>query len=71
VEEGNGQATVLLHGLFGAFSNFGSLFSHFKNNIVFLMPLLPIYDSSKEKAHLNDLWNFWKTLKLKNSLDNI
>ena len=30
IEEGNGEPLVLLHGLFGALSNFGSLIEYFK-----------------------------------------
>lgn len=46
VEEGNGEPLVLLHGLFGALSNFKDLVEHFKNTHRVIIPLLPLYDLS-------------------------
>lgn len=41
---GEGTPLMLLHGLFGALSNFGGIINHFapKHNVV--IPMLPIYD---------------------------
>jgi pimeloyl-ACP methyl ester carboxylesterase len=44
VEEGNGEPLVLLHGLFGALSNFKDLVDHFKATHRVIIPLLPLYD---------------------------
>lgn len=44
VEEGEGEPLVLLHGLFGALSNFTDLISHFRNKYKVVVPLLPLYD---------------------------
>lgn len=44
VEEGQGEPLVLLHGLFGALSNFKDLVDHFKNSYRVIIPLLPLYD---------------------------
>jgi len=71
VEEGNGQPIVLLHGLFGALSNFGNLFNHFKNKYKVIIPLLPIYNSPKEKTSLNGLLEFLEGFIEKKSLKNI
>ncbi|HWB64900.1 MAG TPA: alpha/beta hydrolase [Chitinophagales bacterium] len=43
-EEGDGEAIVLLHGLFGALSNFNHLIQHFSKNYKVIIPLLPLYD---------------------------
>jgi pimeloyl-ACP methyl ester carboxylesterase len=43
-EEGNGEAIVLLHGLFGALSNFNYLIEHFRAKYKVIIPLLPLYD---------------------------
>jgi pimeloyl-ACP methyl ester carboxylesterase len=44
-EEGEGEPIVLLHGLFGALSNFNLLIQHFAaNNYKVLIPLLPLFD---------------------------
>lgn len=44
VKEGNGQSLVLLHGLFGALSNFKDLIDHFKEKYTVYIPMLPLYD---------------------------
>ena len=44
VEEGKGEPLILLHGLFGALSNFKDLVDHFKNSYRVIIPLLPLYD---------------------------
>ena len=44
VEEGNGEPLMLLHGLFGALSNFEALINYFKNYYKVIVPLLPLYD---------------------------
>jgi 2-hydroxy-6-oxonona-2,4-dienedioate hydrolase len=46
VEEGAGEPLVLLHGLFGALSNFMDLVEYFKNTHKVIIPLLPLYDLS-------------------------
>jgi pimeloyl-ACP methyl ester carboxylesterase len=44
IEEGSGEPLVLLHGLFGALSNFGSLIEYFRNYNKVIVPLLPLLD---------------------------
>lgn len=44
LEEGEGEVVVLLHGLFGALSNFQDLFDHFKGNYKVVIPMLPLYE---------------------------
>ncbi|MFI5128546.1 MAG: alpha/beta fold hydrolase [Chitinophagales bacterium] len=44
IEEGNGEPLMLLHGLFGALSNFGSLIEYFKNYYKVIVPILPLLD---------------------------
>lgn len=44
VEEGTGEPLVLLHGLFGALSNFKDLVEYFKNTHRVIIPLLPLFD---------------------------
>lgn len=46
VEEGEGEPLVLLHGLFGALSNFKDLIDHFKHTHKVLIPMLPLFDLS-------------------------
>src|SRR6476660_9011395 len=44
IEEGQGEPLVLLHGLFGALSNFKDLIEHFKHTHKVVIPILPLYD---------------------------
>jgi 2-hydroxy-6-oxonona-2,4-dienedioate hydrolase len=44
IEEGIGEPLVLLHGLFGALSNFESLIEYFKSYNKVIVPLLPLLD---------------------------
>lgn len=44
IEEGQGEPLVLLHGLFGALSNFEHLISFFKNTHKVVVPVLPLLD---------------------------
>lgn len=44
VEEGEGAPLILLHGLFGALSNFRDLFDHFKSKYQVIIPMLPLFD---------------------------
>ena len=44
VEEGEGEPLVLLHGLFGALSNFKDLVEFFMKTHKVIIPMLPLYD---------------------------
>ncbi len=44
LEEGEGEPLVLLHGLFGALSNFTDLVEHFRKDYKVIVPLLPLFD---------------------------
>jgi pimeloyl-ACP methyl ester carboxylesterase len=44
IEEGEGEPLLLLHGLFGALSNFSDLVDHFKTNYKVIVPLLPLLE---------------------------
>ncbi|MEQ1554916.1 MAG: alpha/beta hydrolase [Ferruginibacter sp.] len=44
IEEGTGEVLLLLHGLFGALSNFEKLIKHFRKNYKVVVPILPLLD---------------------------
>jgi len=44
VEEGEGEVLLLLHGLFGALSNFSDLIEHFRKTHKVVVPMLPLLD---------------------------
>lgn len=43
VEQGDGPVLVLLHGLFGALSNFHDVIDHFSPKFKVVVPMLPVY----------------------------
>jgi pimeloyl-ACP methyl ester carboxylesterase len=55
IEEGTGEPLVLLHGLFGALSNFSDLFNHFKDKYRVIIPMLPLYDLPIIKTGVSSL----------------
>lgn len=44
IEEGEGEPLLLLHGLFGALSNFKDLVEYFRTRFKVVVPLLPLFD---------------------------
>jgi len=44
IEEGEGEPLLLLHGLFGALSNFQDLIEYFKKSYKVVVPLLPLFE---------------------------
>ena len=51
---------LLLHGLFGAMSNFKSIIEGFSDNFNVVVPILPIYDLPTENTGLGGLLNYTK-----------
>lgn len=44
IEEGEGEPLILLHGLFGALSNFQDLIEYFRHHNKVVVPMLPLFD---------------------------
>jgi 2-hydroxy-6-oxonona-2,4-dienedioate hydrolase len=44
IEEGTGEPLMLLHGLFGALSNFKPLIEYFRNHYKVVVPMLPLLE---------------------------
>jgi pimeloyl-ACP methyl ester carboxylesterase len=44
IEEGEGEPLILLHGLFGALSNFQHLIEYFRHHNKVVVPMLPLFD---------------------------
>lgn len=55
VEKGEGPILLLLHGLFGALSNFESIFEQFSREYRVIIPLLPIYEKTHADASVEGL----------------
>jgi pimeloyl-ACP methyl ester carboxylesterase len=68
IDEGQGEVLLLLHGLFGALSNWDGVVKRFRTNYRVLIPLLPINEMPLKQAGLEGLVEFvenfvdWKGL---------
>jgi 2-hydroxy-6-oxonona-2,4-dienedioate hydrolase len=71
VEEGAGEPLVLLHGLFGALSNFKDLVDHFKQTHTVLIPLLPLYDLTLLETSVSGLARFVQKFLDHRKLDKV
>ncbi|MDP5172458.1 MAG: alpha/beta fold hydrolase [Bacteroidia bacterium] len=58
VEAGEGPVLLLLHGLFGALSNFMDVFEAFSPHYRVVIPLLPIYEKTHADASVDGLTNY-------------
>lgn len=58
VDEGKGQTLLLLHGLFGALSNWEGVVNRFSKNYRVVIPMLPIYEMPIKEAGLDGLRKF-------------
>ena len=58
VDEGKGQVLLLLHGLFGALSNWEGVVNRFSRNFRVVIPMLPIYEMPIKEAGLDGLRKF-------------
>lgn len=58
IEEGSGENLLLLHGLFGALSNWHTVIEQFKTKYRVIIPLLPIYTMPVKKAGIEGLLQF-------------
>lgn len=70
IEEGEGDVLLLLHGLFGALSNWEDVTENFKSQYRIIIPILPIYDlpllTTGVTSLAKFLHKFVKFKKLKN-----
>lgn len=58
VDEGRGPVLLLLHGLFGALSNWEGVVERFSSNFRVVIPMLPIYEMPIKEAGLDGLTKF-------------
>jgi pimeloyl-ACP methyl ester carboxylesterase len=61
IEEGQGEILLLLHGLFGALSNWEHVVAYFSKSYKVIIPLIPIYEMPIRKANLDGLVEFIDT----------
>ena len=58
VDEGKGPVILLLHGLFGALSNWEGVTNRFSQNFRVVIPMLPIYEMPIKEAGIDGLRKF-------------
>ncbi len=58
IDEGEGEVLLLLHGLFGALSNWEHVVGHFSKNYRVVIPMLPIYEMPISTAGIDGLVDF-------------
>jgi pimeloyl-ACP methyl ester carboxylesterase len=71
VDEGQGPVLLLLHGLFGALSNWEGVVSRFSKNFRVVIPMLPIYEMPIKEAGLDGLRKFVEDFVAFKKLDNL
>jgi len=58
IEEGEGPVLLLLHGLFGALSNWNTVLDHFSPDYKVVIPLMPIYQMPLTSTNVDGLSDF-------------
>jgi pimeloyl-ACP methyl ester carboxylesterase len=71
VDEGNGQVLMLLHGLFGALSNWEGVVTPFSKHFRVVIPMLPIYEMPIKEAGLEGLQKFVEDFVAMKKLDHM
>ncbi len=71
VEEGEGEVFLLLHGLFGALSNWEGVVNHFSKNYRVIIPMLPIYEMPIREAGLEGLRKYVEAFVSFKNIDSV
>ena len=71
IDEGEGQVLLLLHGLFGALSNWEGVVNHFSKDYRVVIPLLPIYEMPVKESGLDGIVTFLENFVALKELDNM
>lgn len=71
IEEGEGEPLILLHGLFGALSNFEHLIEHFRKSHKVIVPMLPLFELDLLHTTVGGLQKFVKKFIEHRNYNNI
>lgn len=71
IDEGQGEVLLLLHGLFGALSNWNGVVEAFSKDYRVVIPLMPIYEMPLREAGVNGLVKFVEGFVKLKSLTNL
>ncbi|MEI6595226.1 MAG: alpha/beta hydrolase [Bacteroidota bacterium] len=58
IEQGEGEVMLLLHGLFGALSNWKDVLDHFSKRYKVIIPIIPIFEMNILKLSVDGLADF-------------
>jgi 2-hydroxy-6-oxonona-2,4-dienedioate hydrolase len=61
LEVGQGETLMLLHGLFGALSNFSGLIEKFRHTHKVVVPILPLFDLDLLNTSVMVWLNMWNS----------
>jgi pimeloyl-ACP methyl ester carboxylesterase len=71
IDEGEGDTLLVLHGLFGALSNFDEVIEGAKHRCRVVIPVMPIYDMPMREASLDGLQAFIERFVAFKELKNV
>lgn len=71
VEVGTGPVLVVLHGLFGALSNFKEVLDHFKSNYRVVIPLMPLYTLPVLNTNVKSLMKYVRDFIIHKGYDQV
>jgi pimeloyl-ACP methyl ester carboxylesterase len=71
IDEGQGEVMLLLHGLFGALSNWAGVVNHFSKTHRIIIPMLPIYSLPLREAGVEGLVKFTERFVAFKNLDKL
>ena len=71
LEKGEGHVLLVLHGLFGALSNFADVIDGFSKNYRVLVPIMPLYTNPLLKTSVGGMATYIKDFMKFKKLDNV
>lgn len=71
LEQGEGPVLLVLHGLFGALSNFGGVVDHFSKTHRVVIPLMPIYELPLLSTNVKELAAYVHEFIVYKELDHV
>jgi pimeloyl-ACP methyl ester carboxylesterase len=71
IDEGKGEVLLLLHGLFGALSNWEGVIEHFSAKYRVVIPVMPIYEMPIKSASVEGLVIFIESFVKYKDLNNL
>ena len=71
IDEGQGEILLLLHGLFGALSNWEGVVKHFSKKYRVVIPMMPIYEMPLKEASVDGLVKYIESFVNDQSLSDL